>query len=89
VSRREDDREQRKDHLIRFLRRIQKPDRPIEAVDEHESLIESGLTDSLALLEIITYLETTYAIDFRERGVDPDELDAIGKILDLIERETA
>jgi acyl carrier protein len=82
-------REELKADLIRFLRRIQKPDRPIETVEEDTSLIESGLTDSLALLEIITYLETAYGVDFRERGVDPDDLDTIGKILDLIERETA
>jgi acyl carrier protein len=83
------DRERRKNDLIRFLRTIQKPDRPIEDVDERQSLIDSGLTDSLALLEIITYVETTYRIDFTERGVDPSELDSIASILDLIERETA
>jgi len=53
------------------------------------SLIESGLIDSLAVLEIVTYLEETYGIDFVDKGVDPGELSSIGGILDFIESETA
>ena len=42
---------------MRFLRTIQKPDHPLESLDERASLIESGLIDSLAVLEIVSYLE--------------------------------
>ena len=75
--------------LLAFLRTIQKPDVPLDAIDEGASLIDAGLIDSLALLEIVTYLEETYGMDFAERGVDPGELTSVGGILDLVERETA
>lgn len=80
---------QRAEDLIRFLRTIQKPDHPIDTLDERTSLIESGLIDSLAVLEIVTYLEETYGVDFIERGIDPGELISIGGILGLIESEHA
>jgi acyl carrier protein len=82
-------RERRKDDLLRFLRSIQRPDRSIDEIDEHQSLLESGWADSLAILELVTYLEETHGIDFRERGVDPAELESVALILDLIERETS
>jgi acyl carrier protein len=81
------DREQKKNELIGFLRTIQRPDYPDNEIDEDSSLIDSGLIDSLALLQIITYLEQTYDIDFREVGIDPGELRSVGSILNLIARE--
>ena len=80
-------REQRKADLLRFLHTIQRPDRPLAPINEQDGLVESGLVDSLALLQIVTYLEETYQIDFRETGVLPSELSSIGAILDLIEQE--
>ena len=80
------DRPQRKADLIQFLRTIQRPDRPIEEIDEDQRLVESGLIDSLALLQIVLHLEQTYDMDFRETGVDPAALSSVGAILDLIER---
>lgn len=83
------DREKEKTELIDFLRTIQRPDYPLDEIDENLGLTESGLIDSLALLQIITYLEQTYDMDFRERGIDPGELRSVSAILDLIVRETA
>jgi len=73
--------------LLHFLRTIQKPEHPLDGLDERVSLIESGLIDSLAVLQIVSYLEETYGIDFTAKGIDPGELSSIGGILDLIESE--
>jgi len=81
-------RAQRAERLMRFLRTIQKPGHQLNGLDERASLIESGLIDSLAVLEIVSYLEDTYGIEFVEKGVDPEELSSIGGILDLIDGET-
>lgn len=72
--------------LLAFLRTIQKPGAPIDEVAEDVSLVEAGLIDSLAVLEIVSYLETTYGLDFAEAGIDPGDLTSIGGILDLVER---
>ncbi len=82
-------REEQKENLLAFLRTIQKAGRPIGGLAEDERLVGSGLIDSLAILQIVTYLETTYDIDFAMRGVDPEQLGSIGGILDVIEEVKA
>jgi acyl carrier protein len=80
------DRQQRREDLIRFVRTIQKPNASIENLDDGERLLAVGLIDSLAILQIVLYLEDTYGMDFSVLGVDPDRLGTIGGILDLIEQ---
>jgi acyl carrier protein len=80
-------RDQQKSALLAFLRTIQKAGVPVQSLNERERLVASGLIDSLAILQIISYLETDYGIDFSARGIDPEQLGSIGGILDLIEQE--
>ena len=80
-------REERKEKLLGFLRTIQKAGLPIDNLGERDPLVASGLIDSLAILQIVTYLESTYDIDFALGGIDPEQLGSIGGILDLIEKE--
>ena len=83
------EREQKKSNLINYLRTIQRPDFPLADIEGDLNLVESGLIDSLALLQIVSYLEQTYGIDFREKGIDPGDLGSVNAILEFIERETA
>ena len=78
-------RDARRDSLVKFLETIVRPDRDVAELRSAGDLVESGLIDSLALIEIVTHLEDEYGFDFRERGVDPDELRSVESILDLIE----
>ena len=80
-----DDREQRSQSLIQFLRTIQKPGRQIDSIKLNDGLVSSGLIDSLAIVQIVVYLEITYGIDFAASGFDPERLATITSILDLIE----
>jgi acyl carrier protein len=73
--------------LVRFLREIQKAGLPVDSLSDSDELVASGLIDSLALLQIVTYLEDAYGLDFSDRGLDPEQLGSIGNILDLIEQE--
>ena len=82
-----DSRESRRRALLEFLRTIQKAGLPVESLSDTDRLVTSGLIDSLAILQIVTYLETTYGIDFSMRGVSPEDLGSIGGILDLVDQE--
>lgn len=81
-------RQRHRERVLDFLRTIQKPDRPLDTVAETDSLVESGLIDSLALLEIVAFLEEQYRIDFAAIGLEPEQLTSVSGILDLIERES-
>ena len=79
-------RAQRKRDLLRFLRSIQKAGMPVDSIGEQDRLVAAGLIDSMALLQIVLYLEQSYGMDFSALGVDPEQLGTIGNILDLIEQ---
>jgi len=79
------DRQQRLQNLKQFLRTIQKPNRPIEQIGVDESLVATGLIDSLALVQIVVYLEDAYGIDFSAHGFEPERLASLTSILDFIE----
>ena len=77
-------RAQQRQELLRFLRSIQKAGLPVERLADGDPLVASGLIDSLAILQIVTWLETTYGIDFAVRGIAPEDLATIGGILEVI-----
>ena len=81
-------RAQRKRHLLQFLRSIQKAGMPVESIGDQDPLVATGLIDSMAVLQIVLYLEQRYKMDFSALGVDPEQLGTIDDILDLIERNT-
>ena len=80
-------RSERRDALIGFLRSIQRSDADFGQIDDNTDLVQSGLADSLAVIQIIMHLEKTYDVDLSDCGVDPAALGTIGGILDLIDRE--
>ncbi len=75
-----------RDDLLAFLRTIQRPGRRLEDASDDRSLVDAGLIDSLATLEIIQYLERVHGLDLAARGLDPAEIGTISGILRLIER---
>jgi acyl carrier protein len=79
---------QHRENLLQFLGSIQRAGMPIAGLRDTDRLVGSGLIDSLAILQIVTYLEVTYGVDFSVRGVSPEDLGSIGGILQLIEQET-
>lgn len=75
-----------RERLLAFLEGIRRPDKPISSIRDDDNLVTAGLIDSLAVLEIIMFLEIEFSVDFSETGVDPSRLMSISSILDVIDR---
>ena len=78
-------REQCKREVCDFLDSLEIGDVSSHELDEGAKLEEVGLVDSLAALEIATFLQERYGVDYLEDGIQAERLDSIGGILDLIE----
>lgn len=78
--------QENREKLVQFLKTIARPNASVNRIDDHDGLVKSGLIDSLAMLEIIDFLESEFHIDFSDTGIDPVELESIQNILELIER---
>ena len=72
-----------RDQLVDFIRTIARPDSDLEAVGDEENLVEAGVVDSLAVVQMIVYLETEHRLNIA--AVDPAELVSIQGILNVIE----
>lgn len=81
------DRAAHRERLLAFLQTIRRADRAWVDVADDTPLVASGLIDSLAVVEVIGYLESEAGLDFSQTGVQPETLRSVGAILDLIERK--
>jgi len=70
--------------ILGFLETIRRPEQPLNGIGDDDHLVQSGLIDSLAMLEIVAFLEHEFGLNFHESGVDPERLASINRILELI-----
>ncbi|MDG2170285.1 MAG: phosphopantetheine-binding protein [Opitutales bacterium] len=68
-----------------FLATITCPDVQTNSIDGNADLVEAGLIDSLAILQIVTFLEQEFEFDFAASGTDPGRLRSVDSILDLVQ----
>lgn len=72
-----------------FLRSIQRPGMSLDKVKLDDNIVQIGLIDSLALIQITLYLERKHNIDFSMLGFNPEQLSSMANILQLIEENGA
>ncbi len=75
-----------RERLLAFLEGIRRPDKPVSSIRDDDNLVAAGLIDSLAVLEIVMFLETEFSVDFSATGVDPTRQMSIPSILEVIDR---
>jgi len=56
-------------------------------LQDTESFLESGLIDSTGVLELVGFLEATYAITVADEDLVPANLDSVLSICQFIERK--
>jgi acyl carrier protein len=56
-----------------------------DEVESSDSLILSGLLDSLAVIHIVVFLEEQFGIDFSEAYFDQASFDSIDQIMSFIQ----
>ena len=57
------------------------------AYTDDEALFSSGRLDSFSMMNLVMYLEQTFAIDFSSTGFDIDLVDSIDAIESLVDTQ--
>jgi len=57
------------------------------AVGDETSLLDQGIIDSTGVLEVISFLESTFAITVADDEMLPDNLDTIGRIAAFVAKK--
>jgi len=80
------ERERAREDLMAFLGTIVQPGIEPSSFSDDTNLIDVGAIDSLALIQIISYLEQNHGLDLQAGGIDPNDLGSVSGILGAIER---
>ena len=59
------------------------------SVGPDDSLLESGTIDSMGVLQLVAFLENTYAVKVDDEDLMPENFDTISAIAAFIERRRA
>lgn len=71
----------RRDQIIGFLGSVIRPGQSLADVGDDENLVQAGLMDSLAVIQIILFLEQEFGLDLQAAGIDPLDLVTIDGLL--------
>ena len=58
-----------------------------DTLDLETSLLDQGIIDSTGVLELVGFLESTYAISVEDEELIPENLDSIASIASFVERK--
>lgn len=62
---------------------------PEKALADDERLLENGIIDSTGILEIVSFIETTYGFVVEDEDLIPDNLDSIARITAFVQKKLA
>ena len=59
------------------------------ALDNDTSFLEQGIIDSTGVLELVEWLEETFALKVDDEELIPENLDSVNRLAQFIARKTA
>ena len=59
------------------------------ALDNNTSFLEQGIIDSTGVLELVEWLEETFAMKVDDEELIPENLDSVNRLAQFIARKTA
>ena len=57
------------------------------ALNDDASLLDAGIVDSTGVLEVITFIETTFGLTVEDAEMLPDNLDAVNRIVAFVNKK--
>lgn len=74
--------------LLEFLKTVIRPGCTLEGIADETNLVQAGLIDSFALIQVIFHLEQNHQMDLHALGIDPADLVSVSGMLTAISRAT-
>ena len=60
-----------------------------KTVKDSDSLLDSGLLDSVGIFELVTFLEETFGIKIEDEAIVPEHFETVALIAAFVERKRA
>jgi len=59
----------------------------LDAFDDNDSFMETGIIDSTGILELLEFIEDEFDIEVEDEEIVPDNLDSLNKLTSFINRK--
>ena len=59
------------------------------SLKDDTSFMESGILDSTGVLELVTFLESTYGVKVQDQEMVPENLDSVNRAAAFVARKTS
>lgn len=59
----------------------------IENIGDDDALLETGIIDSMGILQFVDYLEAQYSIEIDDEEIVPDNFETIASVASLVNRK--
>lgn len=56
--------------------------------DDNDSFLETGIIDSLGVIDLMLFVESEYGIKVNPRDVTPENFDSLDRLVDFVARRT-
>lgn len=56
---------------------------------DHASFLETGIVDSMSIMEIVLFAQETFGVDIEDREITPDNFDSVAKIAAFLRRKAS
>ena len=76
-----------KDILTAFIQDELVTSGDLKAIEENDSLLESGIIDSLAIMKLLMFIEEKFAVKVSDADLLPENFNTIANIVALIEKQ--
>jgi len=76
-----------KDILTAFIQDELVTSGDLKAIEENDSLLESGIIDSLAIMKLLMFIEQKFAVKVSDADLLPENFNTIANIVALIEKQ--
>lgn len=73
--------------LTEYILKELTDDHELNELDENESLLESGIIDSMAIIRLLTFLETEFKLKVLDEELLPENFNTVSSILALIDKK--
>ena len=77
-----DNKEKIRQFLIEKLAKAKK----VKNIDDQDNLIENGIIDSLGIMQLVAYLENTFAVKVKDEDIVPENFETLNVITSYVER---
>lgn len=74
-----------RDGIRRFILETFLVGEPPEALQDSTLLLTTGIVSSLAMLELVAFLETEYDVTLRPDDLTPERLDSVTSLVALVD----